>query len=184
MLALAAALGAVACGDDSDPAPGPEPAPTGVEALEPEQPRPGSADPLPVPPAEDLPAAPGERRIDPPDDPREALDHPDPQVRADALLELACVEEDLERVMSLALGDPSAEVRAAAISALEEVEHPRAIDALLAALHDLDRDVVLAAIEALSWREEPAARAGLERLAVSDDPELAAAAREVLDTLE
>ena len=80
--------------------------------------------------------------------------------------------------------DPSPQVRAEAISALEDVEHARAIDTLLIAVHDPDRRVVLSAIEALGWREEPAARAELERLAFSADSELASAARLALETLE
>ena len=63
--------------------------------------------------------------------------------------------------------------------------HPRALDALLSALHDPDPRVALAAIEALSLREAaPAARRELERLSFSGDPEIAEAALEALEGLD
>lgn len=113
---------------------------------------------------------------------REALaasESDDEGARLDAV-ELALDADDpamRERLHALALGDPSPRVRAAAASALA---FGAASWELVRALDDADDRVVLAAIDALSWSDDPHVADALARKLDDPDPEIARAAADAL----
>ena len=120
--------------------------------------------------------------------PDEAVLAPEALAEAEALigaLEAAdeLDESDVARVAVLLLHDDDPERRARAAGLLAEAEGPGATDALTAALRDPEPAVVIAALEALEWREDAAAIGEIERLLDAPDPDVAEAARDVFEIL-
>jgi len=117
------------------------------------------------------------------------LDDPDPSVRAEAVLELPVDEDPLrleERMQRLAglVVDPESVVRLAAVERLGESEAPGTLDALLPALDDTNREVVLEAIDSIEDLDDPAAIPHLKRLLQDRDPEIREDAGDAIDWLE
>ncbi len=114
-------------------------------------------------------------------DARAAIASDDPEQRTDGVLDLDPENaEDLDVILRVASEDPDVGVREAAVMVLGDVDDRRAADALVLALVDADRRIVLAAVEALAFSEDTRAQAELERLAHSSDSEIAAAAQDAV----
>jgi hypothetical protein len=81
------------------------------------------------------------------------IDDDDPAVRADAAEGLRADDETIPELTDLALNDPDAGVRKAALSALSDAdqEDTAARGALLGALSDPDPEVVRAALDSIEW---------------------------------
>jgi hypothetical protein len=81
------------------------------------------------------------------------LDDDDPAIRADAAEGLRADDETIPALTDLALNDPDAGVRKAALSALSDApqEDTAARGALLGALSDPDPEVVLIALDSIEW---------------------------------
>jgi hypothetical protein len=81
------------------------------------------------------------------------IDDDDPSVRADAVEGLPADDETIPALTDLAMNDPEADVRKAAVSALSDSpqEDTAARGALLGALSDPDPQVVIAALDSIEW---------------------------------
>jgi hypothetical protein len=81
------------------------------------------------------------------------IDDEDPSVRADAAEGLRADDETIPMLTDLALNDPEADVRKAALSALSDAdqEDMAARGALLGALSDPDPEVVIVALDSIEW---------------------------------
>jgi hypothetical protein len=81
------------------------------------------------------------------------LDDDDPAIRADAAEGLRADDETIPALTDLALNDPDAGVRKAALSALSDApqEDTAARGALLGALSDPDPQVVIVALDSIEW---------------------------------
>jgi hypothetical protein len=81
------------------------------------------------------------------------IDDDDPAVRADAAEGLPADDETIPALADLAMNDPDAGVRKAAVSALSDAdqENTAARGALLGALSDPDPQVVIAALDSIEW---------------------------------
>ena len=105
------------------------------------------------------------------------LRSPDPEVRADAVLDIEPEGVGLRTLVDT-LSDPDKDVRLAVVSQLEDAESPDAVAGLVRALQDGDSDVVLEAIDALEFVGD------LRRLLDSKNPEIKEAAQDAIDYLE
>jgi len=113
----------------------------------------------------------------------EASESDDEEARIDAI-ELgldAGDPESRDRLHELALRDPSPRVRAAAA---EGLSFGRASWELTRALDDSDRRVVIAALEALSWSDDPDVAEAIARKLGDPDPEIATAAEVAFDSVK
>jgi HEAT repeat protein len=107
----------------------------------------------------------------------------DPEVRADALLEIEPEGAGISHLTD-ALRDPDPEVRMAAIGQLEDGESRESIEALELALDDRDPEVVIEAIDALEYVGDSSAISSLERLLNHPNEEVREAALDAIDYLE
>lgn len=120
----------------------------------------------------------------------EQLRDGDPEMRADAVSELplegegARGEERLERVAKVLTGDPDPRVRMAAAQRLGESDAQGAVAALVGALADPEREVVLEAIDALEDIDDPSAIPDLEALLQDPDPGIREAAEFAIEYLQ
>ena len=112
----------------------------------------------------------------------EDLESPDAELRAHAVSALMPEDDELDRLIAVLARDPSPLVRAAAAEELGDADDPRAVDALIGALADGHREVVLEVIDALAWLEDSSAVPALvSLLGTTGDPELLDAAVEAID---
>jgi hypothetical protein len=108
----------------------------------------------------------------------EQLGDPDPSVRAEAASELPIGgkgEEEAERLQRLArvaADDPDPRARIAAVGRLGEADSPDAVNPLVEALYDPDREVVLEALDALQDRDDATVIPYLDPLLEDPDPEI------------
>jgi hypothetical protein len=106
----------------------------------------------------------------------EQLGDSDPSVRAEAALDLPLggeeEEERLQRLARVAADDPDPRVRIAAVGRLGESDSPGAVDPLVGALGDPDREVVLEALTAVQNRDDASLAPYLEPLLQDPDPEI------------
>ena len=185
---LAASLAVTACSREEKPsapaaqppaaAPAPQPAPAPA-------PSPTAAPEASPPPAAQSMAPPAAK----PQDAAvlaEALNNlrsPDPEVRADAVLDIEPEGVGLRTLVDT-LGDPDKDVRLAVVSQLEDAESPEAVAGLVRALQDGDSDVVLEAIDALEFVGDQNVVGDLRRLLDSKNPEIKEAAQDAIEYLE
>jgi hypothetical protein len=158
----------VGCGSDEEQAPASE---TPAAAVEP-RPSGGAASDFEVDRTAELPDA-GVAT--------ESIEEFDAEDRVGEILDTEPAGDGLDELIRAADEEPDASAREAAVIALGDSEDDRALDALVEAAGDDDERVVLAAIDQLSWFDEPAARDALALLAESRDAEIAAAAVEALE---
>ncbi|MCZ6463623.1 MAG: HEAT repeat domain-containing protein [Proteobacteria bacterium] len=112
------------------------------------------------------------------------LQSSDPAVRSDAAEELDPRGPGLEKLVELVRDDPDPEVRAVAVSRLEDADAHTAVAALVAALDDSDAQVVLAAIDALEFSGDETILPWLEALADHPDGAVQEAAADAIDFLQ
>ena len=114
----------------------------------------------------------------------EDLDSPDAELRAHAVSALIPEDEELDRLIAALARDPSSRVRAAAAEELGDADDPRAVVALIDALVDEHREVVLEVIDALDLLDDSSAVPALVYLlSATGDPELRDAAVDAIDSL-
>ncbi len=115
----------------------------------------------------------------------EDLDSPDADLRERAVSELIPEGDELDRLIVALARDPSSRVRIAAAEELGDADDPRAVVALIDALADEHREVVLEVIDALELLDDPSAFPALVYLlGATGDPELRDAAVDAIDSLE
>jgi hypothetical protein len=116
------------------------------------------------------------------------LASPYAEVRAAAIIDLDAAYEDTDRVLGIALDDPSKRVRLAAIQRLEEAEGRDVVSGLIDLLEDEDPDIRAAAIAGLEWQDDSRAIDPLvellDRPEVAADLELAAMIEDAIVWLE
>ncbi len=114
---------------------------------------------------------------------RAELESSDPDDRASAVADIEPEGEGLELLVDLLAGDPDPGVRTAAAEQLADGEGYAAVRALVDALADPDREVVLEAIESLELAGDASVVPDLEPLLEHPDAEIRGAAEEALDFL-
>jgi hypothetical protein len=113
----------------------------------------------------------------------EALESPDPEVRAAAAEELESGADEIELLLALLEDDPDPAVRAAAAEQLSDAESYGATQALLRALEDRDPGVVVAAVEALASSGDTSVIPQLEPLLEHREPAVRSATGLALESL-
>jgi hypothetical protein len=114
----------------------------------------------------------------------EQLSSRDPLIRADAASEIEPEGAGLEHLLNLLYEDPDPAVRAAAAGQLEDSDTHAAVTALVNALQDEDRQVVLESIDALEFAGDESIIPSLVPLLDSRDQEIREAAAEAIEFLE
>ena len=107
-----------------------------------------------------------------------------PALRTEAAEELLPRGPGLEKLVELVHDDPDPEVRAVAVSRLEDADAHAAVAALVAALDDPDAQVVLAAIDALEFAGDETILPWLETLGDHPDGAVREAAADAIDFLQ
>ena len=114
----------------------------------------------------------------------EDLDSPDAELRAYAVSELIPEDDELDRLIAALARDPSSRVRATAAEELGDADDPRAVAALVGALADKHRQVVLESIDSLELLDASHAIPALVHLFfATGDRELRIAAFDAVDSL-
>lgn len=111
------------------------------------------------------------------------LDDPDPERRARAVSFLSPTGDGLQQLRDVAAGDPEGRVRAAAVSRLGEGASYGAVEGLVAALSDPDAEVVLEAIDEISFQDDASLVTHLTPLLAHPDQRIAEAAGEAIEFL-
>jgi hypothetical protein len=108
------------------------------------------------------------------------LDDSDWEERLEAIERIEPEGEGLAILIGRLADDPSPKVRAAAATQLEDSDTLLAVDALVRALNDPDKEVVLDAIDALEFTDDETVADDLEPLEDHPDPDISEAATEAI----
>ena len=112
------------------------------------------------------------------------LQNPQAEIRAAAAEDVDPVGDAFYLLTDMLLKDPSPEVRIAASETLEESDDPLAVAALVKGLQDEDPAVILQCIESLDLLGDETTVQHLEPLLTHYDPNVNAAAAEVIESLQ
>lgn len=112
------------------------------------------------------------------------LDASDPDDRIEALEKIDPEGEGLPLIVDRLAHDPDPRVRVVAAEQLEFSDTLAGVDALVGALSDPHRDVILAAIDALELTDDYTVTQDLNLLLEHPDTEIRKAAREAIDFIE